>query len=181
MVSRPKVWLTKAEAQSIRRRAAELLESVGYNGGAVNIELIAKKLGATIRYAPYEGEMAGALIRGNGVTVIAVNSAHHKNRQRFTIAHECGHLLYHADTNFFVDKTFSVQRRDDISSKAIDKSEVEANQFAAEILMPYSYVQRDVIRLNVDLEDGSDVAKIAKKYSVSPQAMTYRIANIFLS
>ncbi|EBU8090008.1 ImmA/IrrE family metallo-endopeptidase, partial [Salmonella enterica subsp. enterica serovar Agona] len=153
---------------------------VAYRGGAVNVELVAKRLGATIKYAPYEGEMAGALIRSNEIAVIAVNSAHHKNRQRFTIAHECGHLIYHNDERLYVDKTFSIRRRDDVSRMAIDKEEVEANQFAAELLMPFDYILRDIIRSDIDIEDGTEVARLAKKYAVSSQAMTYRIANVIL-
>jgi Zn-dependent peptidase ImmA (M78 family) len=154
------------------------LRAIDYEGDSVAIERVASGLGAILKYAPYEGELAGMLIRSSGRDVIAINSAHHKNRQRFTIAHECGHLIFHSK-DVFVDKSFSVLRRNELSSKAEDVMEVEANQFAAEILMPLPYLRRDLIKFNVDLEDDIQIAKLAKKYSVSVQAMTYRIANLF--
>lgn len=58
---------------------------------------------AAVRYSPFEGELAGMLVRGDGQIVIGVNSLHPLNRQRFTIAHECGHLLLHKG-EFHVDR-----------------------------------------------------------------------------
>lgn len=176
----PKVWLDSSRVQEIRGKALEQLRAVNYSGGPVDIEAVAAQLGASLRYAPYEGELAGMLIRVKGKKLIAINSAHHRNRQRFTIAHECGHLIFHTQ-DLFVDKSFSVLRRDGLSSMAEDKMEVEANQFAAEILMPLPYLKKDLVKMDVDLEDDAQIAKMAKKYSVSVQAMTYRVANLFLS
>ncbi|MER9118922.1 ImmA/IrrE family metallo-endopeptidase [Mesorhizobium sp. M0954] len=178
-MSNPKVWLDSKRLFEVRALALRQLRAVDYAGGAVDIERVASNLGAVIRYAPYEGELAGMLIRSKGQAIIAINSAHHKNRQRFTIAHECGHIVFHSK-DLFVDKTFSVLRRDEVSSTAEDVMEVEANQFAAEILMPLPYLKRDLIKYNIDLEDDSAIAKMAKNYSVSVQAMTYRVANLFL-
>ncbi|MER8398126.1 ImmA/IrrE family metallo-endopeptidase [Mesorhizobium sp. M1348] len=179
-MSSKKVWLDSKRLLEVRTRALQQLRAVDYTGGAVDIERVASNLGAAIKYAPYEGELAGMLIRTKGQAIIAINSAHHKNRQRFTIAHECGHIVFHSQ-DIFVDKTFSVLRRDEISSTAEDIMEVEANQFAAEILMPLPSLKRDLIKYNIDLEDDSQIAKMARNYSVSVQAMTYRVANLFLA
>jgi len=145
-------------------------------------------LGAEVLYVPYEGELAGMLIRQTGRTIIGVNNAHHRNRKRFTIAHELGHLLLH-DLNLHVDHNFKVRRepaetptrvrrRDEISSLAVDPLEMEANRFAAEILMPYEMVRADLAGANFDYENIEEVKPLAKRYIVSSQAMLHRIANI---
>jgi Zn-dependent peptidase ImmA (M78 family) len=71
-------------------------------------------------------------------------------------------------------------RRDAKSSTATDISEVEANQFAAELLMPIRFLVRDLPGLGIDFESDDKVASLAKKYGVSAQAMAYRIANLFM-
>ena len=56
-----------------------LLEAERVGKPPVPVERIARSLGAHVRYAPFEGELAGMLIRdepGRGV-VIGVNSLHH--------------------------------------------------------------------------------------------------------
>ena len=47
----------------IRKIAEEVLREAGITVPPVPVELIAKRLGATIRYAPFKGELAGMLIR----------------------------------------------------------------------------------------------------------------------
>ena len=68
-------------------------------------------------------------------------------RQRFTIAHEIGHFLLHTDEDVHIDEKRPIGRRDDLSSQAVDACEIEANQFAAELLMPESLVREFVRNL----------------------------------
>ena len=116
---------------------------------------------------------------GEGEIVIGVNSLHHINRQRFTIAHECGHLLLHKGKDVHIDKTFRVNRRDELSSKAVDPDEIEANRFAAELLMPYDMIVDDIVDYELDMEDDEELAELAKRYQVSVQALTHRVTNLF--
>ena len=59
----------------------------------------------------------------NNHAVLGVNDWHADVRQRFTVAHELGHLKLHHD-ELFVD---GVLKRDDQSSLAIRPHEIEAN------------------------------------------------------
>jgi len=106
-----------------------------------------------------------------------VNSLHHPNRQRFTIAHECGHLWLHND-EVHIDRSFRIKKRDAVSSLAIDPDEIEANRFAAELLMPYTMLKNDLLDYDIDVENEQDIHELAKRYEVSIQAMTHRITNI---
>jgi Zn-dependent peptidase ImmA (M78 family) len=127
---------------------------------------------------PFSGEISGIVHRNSdGSAVIGVNSSHPIQRQRFTIAHEIGHLLLHADEKLHVDKNFPIGLRDATSGKSVNENEIEANQFAAALLMP-----RDLIAEDIKPFIGKDVLlairKLAKKYKVSEQAMSIRLSSL---
>ena len=112
-------------------------------------------------------------------TVIGVNAKHPPTRQRFTIAHEIAHHVLHASAAFHVDNRIAILRRDPKSSEGTDHTEIEANVFAAELLMPSSLLATDLVDLRTsDLDDETEVKQLAKRYNVSPQAMTFRLANL---
>lgn len=175
---RQKIWLKPARAHEIRRLVEELLMRVRCTEPPVPVEAIAKSLDISVKFAPYsEGELAGMLILQPHPT-IAVNSAHHRNRQRFTIAHEIGHFHLHKAEKIHIDEKMAVLYRDKNSSLAINHQEVEANHFAAELLMPKRMLLKDLAEQAIDLEDDAVLTSLAKKYAVSQQAMAFRIANI---
>jgi len=97
-------------------------------------------------------------------------------RRRFTIAHELGHLVLQRDDLFHVDEKFPVAFRSEDSSKAHSPFEVEANQFAAELLMPEKLLMRDVAKLPLGLDVEEAIAELARRYEVSEQAMTIRLS-----
>ena len=169
--------MRKQKANLIRQKTEALLSRCGIAEAPVPVEEIARAVGARVRYSPFEGELAGMLMRGDGQTTIGVNSLHHPNRQRFTIAHELGHLLLHKG-EVHIDRSFRVNRRDEVSSLAVDPDEIEANCFAAELLMPYDLVMAEFLECDIDVEDESEIRRLAKKYEVSLQAMTHRIINL---
>lgn len=145
----------------------------------VPLETVAQSLGANIRYSPFEGDISGMLFRDKDQTVIGVNSLHHPNRQRFTIAHEIGHLLLHKGTEVHVDRTFRVNLRSDVSSQAVDSDEIEANRFAAHLLMPQDFLTKDLKGQEIDMEKEDDLRRLATKYRVSLQALTFRLTNLW--
>jgi Zn-dependent peptidase ImmA (M78 family) len=63
-----------------------------------------------------------------------------------------------------------------ISSKGEDNDEREANLFAAELLMPAKFLREDLEGVELDLlGDSKFLTDLAKKYSVSLQALTFRL------
>lgn len=163
------------KAETLRPKVTALLEEHGITKAPIPVELIAEKFGATVRFSPFDGELAGMLVRGDGHSpVIGVNSLHHVNRQRFTIAHECGHLLLHKG-DVHIDTSFRVNLRNKDSSKANNPEEIEANRFAAELLMPYEMIMSDLEKYEIDMEDENQLKELADKYEVSVQALTHRI------
>src|ERR1700690_2516030 len=122
-------------------QAKKVLAQLGIKTSPAPVEKIAKAMGAQVRFAPFDQELSGMIHIKDGIPIIGVNALHHPNRQRFTIAHELGHLALHRDmitTNIHVDKGFPALalRRDTDSAKGTDPVEIEANQFSAALLMP---------------------------------------------
>lgn len=162
-----------------RRRARQLLAEGGVVSPPVPLERLAEVCSAAIRYEPFEGELSGMVHRRpDGKAVIGVNSMHSANRQRFTIAHELGHLLLHGEDEVHIDEKRPIGRRDELSSQAVDPREIEANQFAAELLMPESLVRGSVAALDPKTSVEEAIDKLARTFDVSPQAMTHRLTNL---
>jgi Zn-dependent peptidase ImmA (M78 family) len=145
----------------------------------VAVDQIAKKLGILLCPLPAgsEDDISGAIVRNNNRVVIAVNPEHHSNRQRFTIAHELGHYFLHESQVYeHVDQRFSVAWRKTDPSGGVDWLEVEANRFAAELLIPTKFLTRDLDSLKEI--DRHIVAVLANRYEVSKDAMKFRLTNL---
>lgn len=117
-----------------------------------------------------------------GQAIIGVNSAESPLRQRFTIAHEIGHLQLHTGRPVIVDKLVRVNLRSGQGTFTTQREEREANQFAAELLMPAALVRREADAVARDLpQSGEGFSKrLAETFEVSPQAMRYRLVNLGL-
>ena len=156
--------------------ARTMLKREGVSSWPVPVEQIARRQGITVQSIPLDDELSGMSFVRGGVSVIVVNSAHHPNRQRFTMAHELAHHVLHkgylAD-HVHVDK--GILRRDQRSSEGADIKEIEANAFAAELLMPKACVRQFQ---NVDINDDFELAQLAKKFKVSASAMAIRLDNL---
>lgn len=170
------------------RRIAALLGRFNVRSAPVPVERIAKGLGAQVRYSPLDPELSGMIFIRNNVPIIGVNSLQHPNRQRFTIAHECGHLELHRDRlseKVHVDKEFPVQyaglNRDSNSATGTSDIEIEANQFAAELLMPTAFILQALGSGPFDIDNEAPLEDLSKKFRVSRQALEFRIRNLVMS
>lgn len=165
---------TKAE-----RTAQELLTKHGLeNEVPIPVEKLVDAADVELRLEPLDGSLSGLLYRDDdGHAIIGVNSSHPSVRRRFTIAHELGHLQMHPDS-LFVD---GLIRRDSTSSVGIDLKEIEANAFAAELLMPRASVlsrAEELIPVGGATDAGKFTRSLAKVFEVSEQAMEYRLVNL---
>lgn len=161
-------------AQDFEKRATRLLAEHGVTEAPVEVEGLAKALGISVRHERLDNDVSGLLLVENGVAKVAINESHHRNRRRFTLAHEIGHVLLHAEGDrVFVDRRFF---RNQWSSKGELREEIEANAFAAALLMP-----RSLIRRHLEADSGItdvDVFRLATKFQVSEQAMTLRLVKL---
>lgn len=176
-----------AKGAALDREVATLLQAAGVDSVPVDVEAVARYLNAQVHHQPLEDDVSGVLaIKGTAKHII-VNSLHHANRKRFTIAHEIGHLQLHHDDGdrLFIDKQMTIYQRvgstaayTSPNSTTTPEEEREANRFASAMLMPAEHLRR--IAKEVDLFDEVDVSKIAALFEVSEQAMSIRLQQLNL-
>lgn len=164
----------------IDRRAAGLLRSYGVTAPPVPVEQIAISKEIQVVRSAAEWSESGFLLRDNENIIIGINSRNSPKRQRFSIAHELGHWCLHKGKPLIVDQSVMINKRDDVSSQATDSEEIEANQFAAELLMPKQFVV-DAVRRHITTSGGSReefVTALARDFDVSSEAMGWRLINL---
>lgn len=97
----------------------------------------AKLVFATIPFHGVDGVCLNLKAPGKEQTVI-VNAQNPKSRQRFTLAHELGHILIPWHTGSVVDHLDPEETGEVEDYSAMEQ---EANAFAAELLMPSNWVK----------------------------------------
>lgn len=175
-------------AISIKKRASlkaeKLILNQGISSAPVNVKEIAENMGINVHEMELEDDLSGMALKKEGQYLIIINKAHSIKRKRFTLAHEIGHIHLHADqleAGVHVDKSNQVLRRDISSSAGIDRMEIEANSFAAALLMPESLLPLNQISSQSldDILDSGLLEKLAKKFKVSNSAMHWRLFGLF--
>jgi len=113
---------------------------------------------------PFEIDGISANLKKIGVQPsIIVNSKRPRKRQRFTLAHEIGHVLipWHMGT------IFDITDIDSSSAVSYWQMEAEANAFAIELLMPSYWVQelilqnKNIAEVTLEIINRTDVSAIA--------------------
>lgn len=164
----------KVKARALHQQ----LTGQGISEGVIPIEVIATSLGiGEIRYdanLAFEGAVIMTPNKSDG-SILVKKAA--PPRMRFTIAHELFHFL--SDQHQPVNGAFKCKASDmrvgtDFKPRTAEqkarakhyRQEAEANQFAAEILMPFERVKR---RLNAE-PDLEHVLSISHEFGVSKEA-----------
>jgi Zn-dependent peptidase ImmA (M78 family) len=144
----------------------------------VDVHAIARELGLGPSAENLPKNVSGLIRRRNGGYEIAYNAAHSEVRQRFTIAHEIGHYVFHRDLlGKGVGDTLAY--RDDGSGLPNPhisiREEREANAFAANVLMPTHLIQKlrsegitEPVRLAARLNVSLPAIRIKLGLSVEP-------------
>jgi Zn-dependent peptidase ImmA (M78 family) len=149
----------------------------------VDVKFLVQQEGIVIREESLEDSVSGMLVIKDNQSVIVVNINHHPNRQRFTIAHELGHYFLHKNSaNVFFDESL-LFFRDEKSAQGIKFQEIEANTFAAELLMPEQVMRERISQEPLDALDDveqSAFGRLATEFQVSCQALTIRLMRLGL-
>ena len=144
-----------------RKTARKLIADTGIEKPPILLgpvfDFLKKDVNIDLKAWDFPESIDGIHVLNNEKSVIGYNQNGNYFRKRFTIAHELGHfLLKHLikehDINFY-DK--SPQER-------------EANQFAAELLMPLDFIK-------ADFETNQNIDDLSKKYLVSKEAMGWKL------
>jgi len=120
--------------------ALKLLASFGYDEPPVDPVRIANDLGVSVVFAKFaEADAAVSGFYDPAEDGIYVNSDEYPRRQTFTVAHELGHRMLHLE--WAKSNDYKVLRRDD-TERYKDPKEIEADTFAAHLLVPKSLLRR---------------------------------------
>lgn len=158
--------MSKARIGYARESARHLLRMGMQAVPPINLNALVRLKGLQIK------EIKGAEERWSGTMypiqrIVAVNSNHHLNRRRFTIAHELGHFCLNHDLNDLIDfvgyegSFGSGNVKDDFDVPDLER---EANEFASELLIPLAMIKKDYAVLPVPKQ-------LAQRYQVSETAM----------
>jgi Zn-dependent peptidase ImmA (M78 family) len=158
---------TRADLTKARHTAAGLLKSAKLSTAPISINDLVNtaKLTFDLTVAPmsdkdFNGKGDAMTQRRGDCVFIIYNNDKSVVRKRFSVAHELGHLyLGHLHGNSSID----------LNTDSFD--EIEANAFAAHILIPPNLLKNDIKLGNKNPE------QLAKRYDVSLDAMWLQIRN----
>lgn len=174
--------------KKIDEKAQNMLVRADAFAQPVDLHRILEKLKLGLKPAPMEEEYSGFLAVDE--RVIVINQRHAKTRQRFTIAHEIGHYHLHRNNqtanNVFIDRAVyfrsdrEVYFRDNQFGEADHRMEMEANAYAAGLLMPQKLLDQyiDQHADDIDLSKAAGIRMLADEFEVSRAAMEYRLQNL---
>ena len=141
--------------------------------------LLAQREGIAVHNARFnegrtnDGRLVGMIARHDDEVLILADEYALPLRKRYTIAHELGHYVLHLPGDGeLVDSEVDLFRRSPRSDQTLtpeQRREVQANQFAAALLMPRSEVGRY-------WAEGHSIETLARAFLVSDEAMGERIA-----
>lgn len=141
-----------------RDLARKLLKTAKINAYPIRLKDIAKLVpDLIIDGDELEDEISGMQATYKGISFIRYNSNHPVKRNRFTVAHELGHAV--------MGHTSECTRGSFGSKNPI---EIEANQFAAELLTPLSFLKKAI-------STHTTVDQLAKVFWVSKDSMNWRV------
>lgn len=155
----------------------------------IDVDEMARLLRVEVRYdhSLENFDIIGQIIFEGDIPVVSINPVQnsYEPRRRFTLAHELGHFCLHRDK---VSQGFKDNRRTMSRTHSYwDILESEANNFAAQILMPANLVvDMSEYILNASQIHGEggymypgDLARrLASAFVVSNSAMEYRLLNL---
>jgi Zn-dependent peptidase ImmA (M78 family) len=180
----------EARATEVLQRAKSEFAALGEQWDAYNVdvELLAAILfDLGVQQVPDlrvgEREYAGFL--DGDAQLVVVEERHHEHRRRFSIAHEVGHFVLHYLPRTAPVGVFACTSKD-METDAVPlgetaarllhvRREIEANQFAGELLMPELSVKA------MHRVTGGSVLRLAKHFNVSPRAMEIRLDRLGLA
>ena len=142
----------------------------------IDVLAVAAEMRIPVLFEDLSDDVSGAIRQSKGAPngyEIVVNSRHAETRQRFTIAHEIGHFIYHRDL-------LGLGAGDDRAYRAVPgtgfpndhitpREERQANIFAANLLMPRALVEE------FEARGIKSTALLAQIFKVSEEAMRIRL------
>lgn len=157
-------------------RAKEILELIGFDEiTALSIKDLLAGFDIIYIEEALNGS-DGVIIRGKSKTIIKVDTnINTLQRKRFVAAHELGHFFLHDKLEFHLDdeKTLSWNRLEEIHKRG--KQEIEANDFAGELLMPEKIFRQFVAGQSFG---PSLIKEASERFSTSLTSVIFRMLTL---
>jgi Zn-dependent peptidase ImmA (M78 family) len=156
------------------KRARELRSQLSVDATApigCVLTVVERDLGIPVAIARLPTGVAGCCWRNGERVVLWVNGTQAAVRQRFTLAHELGHVRCGHDEGVPVETVETV------GGRTTDSREIQANAFAAELLAPAAGV-RAAIAQEPTLDD---VVLLAARFGISTIAALFRLNSLGLT
>jgi len=151
-------------AAGAARRAEALVDHLRIPPPPVKVENVAQQLGMTIVEDELDDDISGALVTNASGAAILVNAGHppiesgSRSRTR-SLAHHVLRHQFEGGGHVHVDRGNYISLRGRRASEAVDPRRIEANWFAAALLMPSEMVEEAVEQLEVALTPASCAAR----------------------
>lgn len=141
--------------------------SMKINTDPLDIKTVAEKIfGLEIKEDKFDKGISGFLERIGNKWCIFINQNENELRKRFTIAHELGHFVKHRDK--YMISGSSTPDLVFFRDNSIDPVEKEANDFAADLLMP-----KDIFISKIK-SGCNTLEKLSTAFQLSTSAVKYR-------
>ncbi|WP_194287176.1 ImmA/IrrE family metallo-endopeptidase [Tritonibacter aquimaris] len=155
----------KRASREAKRARAELPRFPPYDP-----EAVAESNGIEVVYAsfdaPHDKEISGFYHKAEDK--IVVNREISAGRMVFTIAHELGHALMHQD--YIESQNYQPVYRSNNHEGEKPIEEVEADQFAANFLVPLDLLEK--------YRDVADIGELARMFAVSEDVIENRLSTL---
>ena len=137
---------------------------------AVDLNEISEKLNIAVREKDLKSEILGAC-RTDGIKrkILLHNGITNFQKKRFTWAHEIGHLLIHQGTFYCKTDYFN-------SLKTQSEIEMEANSFAAELLISRKIIIATLKKKDLSIEN---IRSMSSLYDVSLSAASIQMTKFY--
>ena len=165
--------MSRPDRRVAAKYAGEVLRRVSWSGIPVEPVVVAERLGVTVQPSDQLDRcMSGCLVECDGSFGILYDSTiASEEHQRFTIAHELGHFSIPWHRKRLAREQIIHRSRSHFSD--YDAMEVEADTFAAELLMPETEYRKALLRHNRGLPG---IKRLAEEFRTSLTATAIRYA-----
>ncbi len=170
--------------EEIKNEVDKLIENC-FDNYIFDVKKACNKLGIKLLEAEFTDTSISGIIskdKEDNKYSIYVNKDHSIPRKRFTICHELGHFISYKQNSFsresfeknngFKDQSSIIHYRSESHNKNYCQIEAEANEIAADLLMP-----KDLIERYIKYNPNSTIENISDSFYVSTAAMSVRLKN----